>query len=351
MKLAVTGAGGLIGANIVRVALARGHEAVALRRPGGTREALRGTEAVIVEADMLGASEAIVAACTGADAIVHCAATFAYGRDAHDLHRIAVDGTKAMLHAAKHAGVPRVVVTSSSVVFGYSEDRSIINESAGLADPAGQPAYVAAKIAQDLAALALAEKLGITLVLACPTMSVGATCSALGPSNGLIVAYLADRTRSTFLGGCNIVSAEDVGHGHVILAERGSASQHYLLGSGNLHWRDIHALISDFTGTGGPYCELGSGLSWLAASFEEGRALLAGEMPMTTREQAGMIGRYYWYDSARAAALGYAPRPARAALLEAVSWLVGSHHVARETRATLRLSDEVWQHRFASRAA
>jgi dihydroflavonol-4-reductase len=54
-----------------------------------------------------------------------------------------------------------------------------------------------------------------------------------------------------------------------------------------------------------------------------------------------MVGRYYWYSYARAAALGYSPRPARRALAEALAWLSASPHVARETRAAMRLSREV----------
>jgi dihydroflavonol-4-reductase len=60
-----------------------------------------------------------------------------------------------------------------------------------------------------------------------------------------------------------------------------------------------------------------------------------------------MIGRYYWYSHARAAALGYAPRCASEALAEAIAWLAAGPHVTRETRIGLRLSRAV----HAARAA
>lgn len=350
MRIAVTGAGGLIGAHAVRAGIGRGHDVTAIVRPGGRRDALAGSPARLVEADMLGESRPLVAALTGAETVIHCAAVFAYGRAADDLRRIAVEGTRRLLAAAKEAGAGRVVVTSSSVVFGYTKDGAVLDESSGLADPAGQPAYVAAKIEQDLAALELADALGLELVLACPTMSVGPIATTLGPSNGLIVAYLADPSRSTFPGGCNIVSAEDVGAGHVILAERGEPGGHYLIGGENLPWRDIHARIGELAGVGGPHLTLGREVAWLAAAAEEARAALLGGPSLSTREQAGMIGRFYWYDSRRAAALGYSARPADTALLEAVSWLAGSAHVSREVRATMRLSDEVQRFRYGAAA-
>ena len=57
--------------------------------------------------------------------------------------------------------------------------------------------------------------------LACPTMTLGPTSARLGPSNGIIVAYLADPFASTYPGGCNLVSARDVAAGHVLIAEHG----------------------------------------------------------------------------------------------------------------------------------
>lgn len=346
MKIAVTGAAGLIGAHAVRAALASGQETTAVVRATSRLDALEGTTARILAADVLGARDPLVQAFAGADTIVHTAATFAYGGDAAAIHDVATRGTENVLQAAQEAGARRVVVTSSSVVFGYADAPEVLDESGGLANPDGQPAYVQAKIAQDRAALALAAKLGLDLVLACPTMSVGGVATTLGPSNGLITSYLADRTRSTFPGGCNIVSAADVGAAHILLAAKGKPGAHYLLGSENLQWADIHALVGVLTGVGGPFAEIGPRTANLAAGAEEWLARLANRSAHTSREQAGMLGRYYWYDSARAAALGFAPRSAAIALIDAVAWLAPSRHISREMRATMRLADVVQQHRF-----
>ena len=348
MRIAVTGASGLIGGHVVRAGVAGGHTVTALLRASSGREALVGLDVVSVAADVLGPVDALTAAVTGAEVVIHTAATFAYGGDAAALHRVAVAGTVNVLDAAAAAGVRRVVVTSSSVVFGYADERRVIDERAGLADPAGQPAYVAAKIAQDAAATARADALGLELVLACPTMSVGGVATTLGPSNAIVTAYLADPMRSTFPGGCNIVAARDVGAGHILLAERGRPGTHYLLGSENLDWSDIHAMIGALTGAGPPRLELSPRIVGLAAAADAWRARLTGAAPATTREQAGMVGRWYWYDHSAAAALGYAPMPARAALIEAVAWLAASPHVSRKVRATLRLHDDVQRFRYAA---
>ena len=48
-----------------------------------------------------------------------------------------------------------------------------------------------------------------------------------------------------------------------------------------------------------------------------------------------MIGRYYWYDDAKARALGYRPAPTREAIIGAVRWLARTEHIAPGVRATL----------------
>jgi len=74
--------------------------------------------------------------------------------------------------------------------------------------------------------------------------------------------------------------------------------------------------------------------------------VIRGRRQIATRTQARMVGRYYWCRHDRAASLGFVPRPARQAIAEAVSWLVSSRHVSRESRARLRLSAELYRTRY-----
>ena len=178
-------------------------------------------------------------------------------------------------------------------------------------------------------------------------MSVGPHGASLGPSNGLVTSYLADPLRLTWAGGCNIASVADVAAGHLLLAERGAPGQRYVLGGENLEWREIHALIADLAGVEPPRAAASAVACYSLAVAEEARARLTGRAPLATRAEARMVGRYYWYSHARAAALGYSPRPARQALAEAIAWLAASPHVSREARAGMRLSREVHAARLA----
>ncbi len=349
MKALVTGATGLIGAHLVRALLARGWHVRALVRETSRRDALAGLPVDIVIADVLNAGRDLDMACTDCDTVFHTAAHFTYsGIDAATLHATAVTGTETMIATCARMDVRRVVVTSSSVVFGHRDVAACIDETAGPASGDGEPPYIAAKLAQHRRALELGMALKLDVRLACPTMTLGPAGDRLGPSNGIVGAYLADPFGCTYPGGCNLVAARDVANGHALIAERGTPGECYLLGSENLTWQQIHATIAELAGVAPPRLELSQTLMFLAATAEELRATVAGRAPLSTREQATMGGRYYWYSHRKAAALGYAPVPARSALIETISWLAASPHISREVRAGMHLAADIYRFRAAA---
>ena len=107
MKLAVTGGTGFVGSRLLEAAAAQGHSVRALtRRP---MEPRTGVEWVGGALDQPAALGELAACC---DAVIHVAGVIS-GRAAADFDRCNVEGTKAVLDAAKAAGVPRFVHVSS----------------------------------------------------------------------------------------------------------------------------------------------------------------------------------------------------------------------------------------------
>jgi dihydroflavonol-4-reductase len=344
VKVAVTGATGLVGGQVVGSALAAGHEVVAVTRPDPDRPRPRvrvGADTVATATAALTDAAALRSALRGCDALVHCAAVYAFGATrAAEVDRVNTEGTRTVLEAAAAAGVARAVVTTSSVTRGSSllprarSERDVLG-----AEPA--PAYYASKVAQEEVALETGRRLGLEVVLALPTVVLGGPFTRLAPSNAIVLRYLLDPTRSTFPGGCNVVDARDVGAGHVLLLEHGEAGERYLLGGEDLSWRMLHTLVSDLAGLPGPFAELDAGSAWAVSAVAEWWAGLRDETPLTTREEATTVGRFYWYSSARAQALGYAARPARSAVAAALAWLAVGSELPRWAREGLRLHPEV----------
>ena len=343
----VTGANGLIGANLCRALLKEGYEVCAFVRRSSDLSSLNDLKVELVYGDVL-QPETLVAAAAGCDLIFHAASVFSYwGVTDAELERTAVDGVANVLNAAKGANVKRVVLTSSSVVFGSSTQMAVRTETS-TPDDGSSPAYCLSKLHQERTALALAAELDVDLVVVNPCMTVGPHDTKLSPSNGIIIAYLSDPFRTTFPGGCNIVAVADVAKGHVLAAEKGRRGECYLLGSENLEWSLIHRTIGELCGVAGPQLYANHTVSFLAATAHEMWAQMTGTRPTTTREQAKMVGQFYWYSHAKAQAeLGYAPGPARPALAIAIASLVSGKHVSVPLRQTLSLGREVYDARAA----
>jgi dihydroflavonol-4-reductase len=344
MRVAVTGATGMVGGQVVSAARAAGHEVLAVTRPDPERrgDTLRlGGHAVPRAAAALTDAASLTAALRGCDALVHCAAVYAFGAGrAAEVEQVNADGTRAVLEAAVAAGVSRTVVTSSSVTRGSSLLPRARSERDSLgAEPA--PAYYASKVAQEEVALEAGRRHGIPVVLALPTVVLGGPFTRLAPSNAIVLRYLLDPTRSTFAGGCNVVDARDVGTGHVALLERGVAGERYLLGGEDVSWRTLHSLVSDLAGLPGPFGEVPTGSAWAVAAVMEWWAGVRNVTPLSTRDEASTVGRFYWYTSAKANDLGYAARPARAAVAASLAWLAISPDLPRWAREGLRLHPEV----------
>ncbi len=344
MKALVTGANSLVGSHIVNALREENHPVRAFVRKTSDCRALEGLGAEIVHGDVL-EPYTLDEAFRGCDTVFHAAAKYSYSpRDTEGLERLSRRGTNNVIDSAKRRKVKRVVVTSSSVTLGASTEPRVIDESRPVRG-ANPGRYIMSKIAQEKLALEAGSRLGVNVLCACPTICVGPNDYRLSESNAVFVNYLQDPMKATWPGGCNIVSAADVGRGHVLLARKGRAGERYVLGSENLYWSTVHSIMSELCGIDGPRVVASHTFCYLAGIAQELSSMVTRKRPFVTREQANMVGMYYWYSSGKARGLGYDPMPSRTALVKALSWLVASEHVSREQRATMTLSDEIYSQR------
>jgi dihydroflavonol-4-reductase len=341
----VTGATGVVGANLVRELLSDGHEVRVLLRPSSDVRAIDGLDVSRCTGDVMDGAT-VARAAKHCEIVYHAAALFSYTVPAAEQQRLAVEGTRTTLRAAKKAGTRRVVLTSSAVVVGSSEKPEIRDEAAEFDEVAPAP-YTISKVHQEDVAFEVGHALGLEVVALRPTLVVGAHDYRLSPSNANISNYLNDPFRSTFIGGCNIVDARDVGRAHVIAGTAGEDGGRYIAGGENLSWRDVHSTISELAGTFGPSVHLNHTASYLAAVAAEIAARLAGIRPAVTRDEARMAARFYWYTHRRLSRLAYRPRSAREALANALAWLLYRGYVAHGTAERLRPLPEVEDARAA----
>lgn len=125
-KYLVTGGAGFIGSNIVDRLLEDGHEVRILDNfSTGRRENIAhvGTDVDLLEGDIR-SYERAHNACAGCDYVVHLAALPSVPRSVQDpltTHEVNATGTMNVLLAARDAGVRRVVLASSSSVYGANQ--------------------------------------------------------------------------------------------------------------------------------------------------------------------------------------------------------------------------------------
>lgn len=343
MRALVTGASGLIGNHVVRSLLAKGYSIKALVRSTSNLQALP-ANIELIYGNIL-EEESLKNAAKDCDIIFHTAGVFAYwGYDTQQFIDDATTGMRNVVIAAAANDIQRIVFTSSSVTIGASETPHELTESSP-GNFADAPRYVLAKIQQEETAFSMAKKHGVEVIAVCPTLTIGGPDFHLTESNRMMVNYIKDPYKSTWIGGCNIVSAGDVAGAMLLLAEKGKPGERYIAGSDNLHWKEVHATISELCGLPGPYLTAMRTSSYLLSAMHELWYHVTKQRPASTREQAKMVGKYYWYSSQKIKQLGWQPVSSEDAMVQALSWLVTSDHISPSLRATIHLNDKIYEFR------
>ncbi len=120
MKAFVTGATGFLGSHVARALSQQGADLRLLVRPTSNLKNLEGLRAETAIGDLRDASS-LEKAMSGCDTVFHVAADYRlWVRDPEEMYRSNVDGTRAILEAARKNGVRRLVYTSSVATMGFT---------------------------------------------------------------------------------------------------------------------------------------------------------------------------------------------------------------------------------------
>jgi dihydroflavonol-4-reductase len=237
-----------------------------------------------------------------------------YRRDAERMLHVNVEGTRNVLAAA---GARRVVHTSSAATCGPAPGRPATEADA---PPAWElkVAYKRSKLASERLALAAGA------VVVNPTTPVGPGDLRPTPTGKMIRDVVSGRARAYVRRtGLNIVAVEDLARGHALAYEHGRAGERYLLGGEDLSLREVFGIVARAAGREPPRVAvpfpLVLGLAWLC---DRALAPFGREPELLVLDEVRLARMPALFSSAKAKAeLGYAWRPARQALEEAVQEL------------------------------
>lgn len=316
----LTGATGFVGSAVARALLARGHAVRVLVRPGSDRRNLAGLAVWPVEGDLTDPAS-LALAVKGCRYMLHVAADYRiWVPNPDEMLRANVGGTEALMRAALDARVERVVYCSSVAALGLTKDGAPATETTPVSEVAVVGIYKKSKYRAEQAVLKLVRERGLPAVIVNPAAPVGPRDIKPTPTGKMIADAAAGRMPAYVDTGLNVVHVDDVAEGHLLALERGRIGEKYILGSENLTLKALLALVADAAGRRPPSVRLPAALLWPVALGCEALAL-AGIPPLVTRDHLRMARKLMFFSSQKAIdELGYAPRPAREAVRDAVAW-------------------------------
>jgi dihydroflavonol-4-reductase len=313
----VTGATGFVGWHVARALLERGDAVrVLVRNPSALRE-LPGAE--VFKGDLRDWTS-LQEAAEGCGTVYHVAADYRlWTREPLEMHRSNVDGTRAMIEAARKAGVERFVYTSTVGCIAVPES-GLGDESMAARVEDMQGPYKQTKLLAEHVALEYAGK-GFPVVIVNPTAPVGDHDFKPTPTGKIVVDFVRGAMPAYLDTGLNVVDVRDVAAGHLAACERGRVGERYILGAENMTLRQIFEALSPVAGRKPPAVEIPYALAYAAGMASTAWANVTGVEPRAPLDAVKMARKKMWVRHDKAAKeLGYAPGPASAALKRAVEW-------------------------------
>ncbi|NET53531.1 MAG: NAD-dependent epimerase/dehydratase family protein [Merismopedia sp. SIO2A8] len=251
MNVLVTGASGFTGSHLVKTLLDRGDRVLALVRKTSdlSRLETHHPNLKMVYGDVT-EQDVLTSAMAGLDTVFHLAAYVELGIvDEAKMERVNVEGTRAVLAAAKATGVSKVLYCSTIGVFGDTQGQ-LINETFKRTQQGFSSGYDRTKYqAQELVDQYAAE--GHFAVSVMPSGIFGSDDPHFGP----VIQNFCKGRLKVWAGGdriTGIVHVDDLVDGMLLAIENGRSGDHYILSTGELTTRDMFAFLSQQTGVSEP---------------------------------------------------------------------------------------------------
>lgn len=328
MLVFVTGATGFVGSHVAQVLAEQGADLRLLVRSSSNPSNIQGLKAERVVGDLRDPAslEKVMAGC---DVLFHVAADYRlWIRDPEQMYRANVDGTRAILQAARSNRVRRVVYTSSVATMGFTSNGQPADENSPVSLDSMIGHYKRSKFMAEEVAIK-AGKSGMDVVVVNPTTPVGEQDIKPTPTGRIIVDFLKKKFPAYVDTGLNMVDVKECARGHVAALERGRSGERYILGGENLTLKQILDKLAVITGLPSPKVKLPYAVA-LASGLVDTlvTGLLLRREPRVTLDAVRMGRKKMFVSSAKAAReLGWKTVPVEGALRRAVEWFQANGYV------------------------
>jgi dihydroflavonol-4-reductase len=317
----LTGATGFVGSHVARALAEQGGDLRLLVRANSNTKNLQDLKAELVTGD-LRQPQAFEKAIAGCDAIFHVAADYRlWVRDPEEMYRANVEGTRAILAAARKNNVRRVVYTSSVATMGFTSNGQLADENSpvsldNMIGPYKRSKFMAEQVAIE------AARAGQDVVIVNPTTPIGERDIKPTPTGRIVVDFLKKKFPAYVDTGLNLVDVRICAQGHVAAFEKGRSSERYILGGENLTLKQILDKLAAITGLPSPRVRVPYVMALATGVVDEiftGR--IRGREPRATIDAVRMGRKKMFVTSAKAECdLGWETVPVDDALRRAAEW-------------------------------
>ena len=251
MRILVTGADGMLGANTVRELLNRNYQVRAFLLPDSKYKSLDGLDIEKSYGNILKAEE-VAAATQGCDAIIHAAANTNIWPDRSEIvRRVNVEGTQNVIDAALQHKVQRLVFIGTANSFGFGSKTNPGDETKPYQSAQYGLDYMdSKKEAQELVLRACEEK-GLPAITINPTFMLGPHDSKPG-AGAMVIAIYQQKVPGFAKGGRNYIYVKDVVVAIVNGLTKGRVGQSYITGNQNMDYKEAFTKIANLVGVKPP---------------------------------------------------------------------------------------------------
>lgn len=316
----VTGATGFVGSHVARALAEQGADLRLLVRASSNTKNIDDIKADLVTGDLRDPAS-LEKAISGCDTVFHVAADYRlWVRDPEEMYRANVEGTRAILEAARKSGVRRVVYTSSVATMGFTSNDQPANEESPVSLDNMIGPYKRSKFMAEQVAIETARSVDVVIVN--PTTPVGDRDIKPTPTGRIVVDFLKRKFPAYVDTGLNLVDVTECARGHIAAFEKGRRGERYILGGENLTLKQILDKLAAITGLPSPTVRVPYVLALATGVVDEivtGR--IRGREPRATIDAVRMGRKKMFVSSAKAEhELGWKMVSVDNALRRAAEW-------------------------------
>ncbi len=307
--IAVTGATGHIGVNLVRALAMAGRPVRMLARRPPPEGLFDGLDVQFQHMDLLDTAT-VQAGIEGSELIYHLAGLISISGDpGGQIEAVNVQGTQHVAEAALAAGVRRMIHLSSIQAFDVLAEGPMLDESTPRAS-LDAPAYDRSKADSEEVIRRLVPQ-GLEAIILNPTAVVGPIDHRPSRLGQALISLRNGSVPSLLSGQINIVDVRDVVSSAIAAETHGKIGESYILGGHQMTLPKFMRMAAGICGVESPGFVCPMWLARASAPFAQGLAKLRKREPLYTSEALRALRAHPNISHAKAAAdLGHAPRPA-----------------------------------------